>query len=46
MKTCGPGPTAPLFESKTFVDGGRALTYVQVGGNPDLWKLKSGGAHG
>lgn len=31
-----------LFESKTFVDGGRALTYVQVGGNPDLWKLKSG----
>jgi hypothetical protein len=32
-----------LFEFKTFVDGGRAVTYVQVGGeggdNPDLWKL-------
>jgi Tol biopolymer transport system component len=32
-----------LYESKTFVDGGRAITYVQVGGeaggNPDLWKL-------
>jgi hypothetical protein len=32
-----------LFEFKSFVDGGRAITYVQVGGsasgNPDLWKL-------
>ena len=37
-----------LFESKIFVDGGRAVTYVQVGGeaggNPDIWKvdLKTG----
>lgn len=35
--------SAGLFEFKTFVDGGRAVTYVQVGGeasgNPDLWKL-------
>lgn len=32
-----------LFESKTFDDGGRTVTYVQVGGeaggNPDVWKL-------
>jgi hypothetical protein len=32
-----------LFESKTFIDGGKAITYVQVGGeaggNPDIWKL-------
>ncbi|WAL74676.1 hypothetical protein OU787_26180 [Kitasatospora sp. YST-16] len=35
--------SAALFEFKAFVDGGRAVTYVQVGGdasgNPDLWKL-------
>jgi hypothetical protein len=35
--------SAGLFEFKSFVDGGRAVTYVQVGGtasgNPDLWKL-------
>jgi hypothetical protein len=35
--------SAGLFEFKTFVDGGRAVTYVQVGGdasgNPNLWKL-------
>lgn len=40
--------SSALFESKTFVDGGRAVTYVQVGGeaggNPDIWKvdLKTG----
>ena len=32
-----------LFEAKTFTDGGRSVTYVQVGGkaggNPDIWKL-------
>lgn len=35
--------SAGLFEFKTFVDGGRSVTYVQVGGeasgNPDIWKL-------
>ncbi|MCZ4498538.1 MAG: hypothetical protein JWQ74_1091 [Marmoricola sp.] len=32
-----------LFEFKTFADGGRSVTYVQVGGeagsNPDVWKV-------
>jgi hypothetical protein len=35
--------SAGLFEFKTFVEGGRAVTYVQVGGNENgginLWKL-------
>ncbi len=35
--------SSALFESKDFVDGGRAVTYVQVGGeaggNPDVWEL-------
>ncbi len=32
-----------LFESKIFLDGGRSVSYVQVGGanagNPDIWKV-------
>jgi hypothetical protein len=35
--------SAGLFEFKTFIEGGRAVTYVQVGGNEgggiNLWKL-------
>ncbi|SFO55051.1 hypothetical protein SAMN04489713_10795 [Actinomadura madurae] len=36
---CTWSDSTALYESKTSVDGGRALTYVQVGGNPGLWKL-------